>query len=110
MRSNRARAVRPEAPSGANKSPSKNPTFTAPSRSALSCASESAPGEISTASTRVVGRSRPSEIATHPDPVHKSSTRADSDTCLVRASAVSTRISVSGRGTSTRASTRNGRP
>ena len=82
----------------------------AASRTWLSRATTSAPAAMSVPSTVAVGRSRAIVIATHPEPVHRSSARNESERASVRFSATSTRISVSGRGTSTRASTRNGRP
>ena len=74
-----------------------------PSRSAFSRASASASGETSVAVTRAPGCSSAIESAIAPLPVPTSTTRGASSPAIA-ASARSTTISVSGRGTSARAS------
>src|SRR6266511_2521068 len=88
----------------AHRSPVANST-TAPSATAFSRASASASSETSVARTRAPFRASASETATHPEPVQRSRALPPSGSA---ASAASTRSSVSGRGTSTRGSTRNG--
>jgi len=79
------------------------------SRSAFARATSSAAGDTSLATTAASARSLASVIASAPEPVPTSAMRGATPSAGApsRAVASSTSVSVSGRGTSTRASTAN---